>query len=149
MKTKDIVGVLAGAGVSIVGLLFAPRPYHGWGGICPWEMVFPRHGSLWPDPSAVMFDGCDNGHGYMLLLVGYLSLVFLIAGALASRIAERPSRSRGALINAVVLASTLVLLIIQAKDDSSMLRTLVFGVASVVGVAGIGLLGGLRAKPRA
>ena len=149
MNPKSIVGVVLGLGVSVSGLLFAPRPYHGWGGVCSWSNVFPRYSSLWPDPSAVMFDGCDNGHGYMVLLVVYLSFVFLVAGALASRIAERPSRSRGALLNVAVLASTLLVLTVQAEDDFSVFRTLVFGVASVAAAAGIGFLGGPRAKPRA
>ncbi len=146
MRKKDVAGVALGIGVSVAGLLYAPRPYHGWGGVCPWELVFPRSTSLWPDPSAIMFDGCDNGHGYMILLVIYLSVVFLVAGALASRIAVRPSRSRGALINAVVLASMLLVLTIQARHDFSVLHTLAFGVAAVATAAGIGLIGGPRAK---
>ena len=150
MKPKDVIGVLVSVAVSVVGLTFAPRPYHGWGGTCSWSIVFPPDGSFWPDESwGVMFDGCATGADYKSLLIGYLSLVFLTAGALASRIAEQPSRSRGALVNAVVLASTLVVLTIQEESDFSVLPTLVMGIASVGGAAGLGFLGGPRAKSRA
>jgi len=147
VKTKDVTGVVLGAAVSIVGLAFAPRPYHAWGGICSWETVFPNT-SLWVHPSVVMFDGCDNGLAYLVMLIVYLSFVFLVAGALSSRIAERPSRSRGALINAVVMASALLALAIQARDDFSLFPTVVLGVSAVGAAAALAFVGGPRAKPR-
>ncbi|HET9448944.1 MAG TPA: hypothetical protein VFO35_21925 [Steroidobacteraceae bacterium] len=147
MKPKDMVGVSASIGVSVAGLLFAPRPFHGWGGTCPWSFVFPPAGSLFPDPSFInMFDGCDAGAQYKIVLAGYLSLLFLTAGALASRIAEKPSSLRGALVNAVVFGSALLVLTVQAASDFSVLWTLVVGVAAVAGAAGLGFLGGLRRK---
>ena len=150
MKLKDVIGVLASIGVSVVGLIFAPRPYHGWGGTCPWSIVFPPDGSLWPDESwGAMFDGCATGSDYKFLLISYLSLVFLTAGALASRVAEQPSRSRGAVVNAVFFASTLAVLTVQEESGFSVLPTLILGIVSVAGAAGLGFIGGPRAEPGA
>jgi hypothetical protein len=95
------------------------------------------------------FDGCATGADYKTLLGGYLVLVFLTAGALASRIAEQPSRTRGALVNAVVFASTLLVLIVQEESDFSVFPTLALGIASVAGAAALGFLGGPRAKSSA
>lgn len=105
--------------------------------------MFPPDGSLWPDESGgAMLDGCATGAEYKALLIGYLVLVFLTAGALASRIAEHPSRTRGALVNAVVFASTLVVLTIQEESDFSVIPTFVLNIASIAGAAGLGFLGG-------
>lgn len=146
MKRKDVIGVVVSVGVSVAGLLFAPRPHHGWGGVCPWEMVFPIYGSLWPAQEYVVFDGCDTSPPYLMMLAGYLGLVFLVAGTIASRLTERPSRVRGALVNAVVFACALLVLTLQADGGFSVLPTLVVGVATIAGAAGVGLLGGPRAK---
>jgi hypothetical protein len=85
----------------------------------------------------------------MIVLVGYLSAVFFIAGVLASRIAATPSRIRGACVCAVLMAATLLNLTLIAEEGFAAGPTLLVGLISVTGAAYVGFLGGPRAKPRA
>jgi hypothetical protein len=148
MKISDFVGVAGGMTFASIGLFFAPSPAYdtgGWNRCGLWD-VFPFRppGAQELKPNPFGFDNYEcvvTSSGVLLVLV-YLSGVFMISGALASRIGELASPTRGAISVAIVSAVTLLVGVSSAAPMIYTAPTLSVGVGSFVGAVLLAFCGG-------
>jgi hypothetical protein len=155
MKAGDILGLFGGVVFGTVGLIFAPSPAYdpeGWGN-CGVSAVYPVY---LPEPEKIpgenyfcldCYECLVDPIGVLLLLL-YLAAVFAISGALASRIGEAVTPTRGAVSAAIVVGPAL-LLMIHSFDEVNVPLTVLIAVAVFAGLVSCAYLGGLVAKRNA
>ncbi|HMN44524.1 MAG TPA: hypothetical protein PKE27_08130 [Povalibacter sp.] len=155
MKAGDILGAIGGVVFGTVGLIFAPSPAYdpeGWG-YCGISAAYPVY---LPEPEKVpgehyfcldCYECVVDPRGVFLLLL-YLVAVFTISGALASRIGEAITPSRGAVSAAIVVGPAL-LLMIHSFERVNVPVTAVIAVVVFGGLVSSAYLGGVLAKRNA
>ena len=144
MTRKDVIGLSLSIAAASGALLLTPLQKTGWGDVCGWSTIFPIYGLIFPAP---VFDGCD-GWGYGAFVALYLSLALLVAGAIASRVAQRPSRRRGAVVNASFTAAALFVLLWRAEPGFDVSRSLAVATIAIMTAACIGFAVGPRRTSR-
>jgi hypothetical protein len=126
MGLSNLIGLILGMAFTVVGLWWAPIVFR-----CGLSDFFPI--LLPPDPSLENFvwfhsDDCAVDRAGMLWLLGYFVPVFMISGAIASRVGAEQSPTRGAA--AVGLVSGAVLLHLATSAGAvDTLKTAFVGVS--------------------
>jgi hypothetical protein len=150
LRLADLPGLLCGTAIGLLGVYYlVPRPRSGWG-MCDWSVFYPLYADLWPVERPIAFDGCGDDVATLSIISGVLSLVCLIAGALAAVTGRNANAGRGASAAAIVVAVTLATLAIQKSltPDAPHLgwvESIIAGLLTVVGAAWLGYVGGIRA----
>ena len=156
MKGSNILGVVGGMVFTTIGLICAPSPSYdpaGWGQ-CGALEVFPIRQPM-PEPTPNVERPfcfhcyeCVVGPGRVLWLLAYLTVVFMISGALAARIGERMAPTRGALSVGLIFGPTLLFMALTTGGVDVLLTALV-GAALFVAAASLAYGGGLLAQRHA
>ena len=149
LKLADLPGLVCGTAIGLLGVYhLVPLPPSGWGA-CEWTIFYPLSPDLWPVERGEVFDACSESAWTLSTISGVLSLVCLIAGALAAAIGRNANAERGARAAAIVVGFVLARLAIQMSDTPTAphigwVESLIAGVLIVLGAAWLGYVGGKR-----
>jgi hypothetical protein len=149
LKLADLPGLVCATALGLYGVYrFVPLPFSGWGP-CDWTIFYPFSLSLWPLERGEMYDGCSDGVGTLSMIGGALSLVCLIAGALAAVAGRGANARRGAWAAGIVVAVVLARLLIQQSETPTpwharWVASIITGMLIVLGAAWVGYVGGRR-----
>jgi hypothetical protein len=149
LKLADLPGLVCGIALGLFGVYrYVPLPFSGWGQ-CDWTIFYPLHSGVWPYDRSEIRDACSEGVSTLSAIGGMLSLVCLIAGALAAVVGRNANARRGTWSAGIVVAIVLVRLAIQRVDqtparDVDWVESVIAGVLIVMGAAWVGYVGGKR-----
>lgn len=150
LKLADLPGLVCGTAIGLLGVYYlVPLPQSGWGA-CEWTVFYPLHPDLWPVEQLQAFDVCSTDAWTLSIVSGVLSVVCLIAGAVAAAIGRNANAERGARAAAIAVAVVLARLAIQVSDTPDApqigwVESLIAGMLIVLGAAWLGYVGGKRA----
>lgn len=162
MRIGDLMGFVGGVAFAAIGLRFTPAtPAYdpkGWGP-CGVSAVFPvrLRGPQEPahfEPTMIEhpfgFDhsGCEMEPHAWVMLVVYLTVIFMISGAFATRVGQTLAPTRGALAAALV-AVIAILHVATIGKGIDVWSTTLFGLALFAGAVCCAFLGGHLAKRNA
>jgi hypothetical protein len=148
LKLADLPGLVCGIALGLFGVYrYVPVPSSGWGP-CDWTIFYPLGSGLWPYERGEIWDACSDGASTLSAIGGMLSLVCLIAGALAAVAGRIANARRGTWAAGIVVAVVLVRLAVQRVETSpayvGWVESVIVGVLIVMGAAWVGYVGGKR-----
>ena len=147
----DLPGVMFGTAIGLLGVYhFVPLPTSGMG-ICDWTVFYPIATDLWPIDRSEMFDGCGQDLSMLISITSILSLVCVVAGAIAAAIGWKASTARGAWAAAIVVVFVLARLVIDMSFSPSApyigwMESFIVGSLAVLGAGWLGYGGGVAAR---
>jgi hypothetical protein len=149
LELADLPGLVCAIALGLFGVYrYVPLPFSGWGQ-CDWTIFYPLTSGAWPYDRSEIRDACSESVSTLSAIGGMLSLVCLIAGALAAVVGRNANARRGMWAAGIVVAVVLVRLAIQRVEetparDVGWVESVIAGVLFVIGAAWVGYVGGKR-----
>jgi len=147
LQLADLPGLVSGIAIGLFGVYsFVPLPISGWG-LCDWTVFYPLYPDLWPTERMEVYDACSRSMWTLSTIGSVLSLVCVIAGAVAAFIGKHANAERAGWAAAIVVGLVLARLAIQtsvtpAAPHIAWVASLIAGVLIVMGAAWLGYVGG-------
>lgn len=147
MRAIDIFGFLGGAATAAVGVHFAPTAAHDpqeWG-YCGIRALYPIRLSEKVPVFGLDSYVCVPDPLGIVMLVAYLSVVFFISGAFATRIGKKIEPIRGACAVALAIGLSIADMLLPFEGIDAV-PTFIVGVALAAGAIATAYAGGIYAS---